>query len=535
MATTDSDASLLAARAREIGEIERDTYRDRTPLSQAATERARRSLPLGVPSSLPGLRPPPGRRRSAPRRPGWRTSTATATSTSTWASARCSPGTATRLVRAAIEDQLDDGTLFVTPCETNADVAELLAERYRLPMWRFTNSGTEATMDAIRVARGVTGRDKIVKVEGGYHGHHDEVMISMKPPLVGGRPARRAPGRSRRRPASRERCSATPSSSPTTTPDVLEPRARRAATSPASSSSRSWRTSASACRSPATCEAVREITRRHGTLLIFDEVKTGITAGWGGATGALGVRARPGRRWPSRSAAACPIGAFGGTAGVHGLRSPPGKVLHLGTYNGNPLVMAATKAVLAEVCTPEATQAAIDRNRRYLDACDAIIAERRHCRPTRCSSAPRAASRGRPTPVRNYRDYKATDFDLAFAQWLWGINRGVLLPPGLDEQWLISVMHDDDDIDARRRGVRRLRSPTPSLPDASPRRRLPITPRPRGGGPGARRRPGSRDRAPTSSTTTASEHGLLVARRRRARPPARVRPTSAGTARTGTR
>ena len=60
-----------------------------------------------------------------------------------------------------------------------------------------------------------------------------------------------------------------------------------------------------------------------------------------------------------------------------------------------------------------------------------------------------------PEPVRNYRDYKATDFDLAFAQWLWGINRGVLLPPGLDEQWLISVLHDDDDV---AHGVEVLRS-----------------------------------------------------------------------------
>ena len=100
-----------------------------------------------------------------------------------------SPAIAIRGSATAIEAQLDDGTLFVTPCESNAEVAELLAERYRLPMWRFTNSGTEATMDAIRVARGVTGRDKLVKVEGGYHGHHDEVMISMKPPISEAGPA----------------------------------------------------------------------------------------------------------------------------------------------------------------------------------------------------------------------------------------------------------------------------------------------------------------------------------------------------------
>ena len=92
-------------------------------------------------------------------------------------------------VRDAVQAQLDDGTLFVTPCELNAEVAELLGDRFGLPMWRFTNSGTEATMDAIRVAKGATGRDKIVKVEGGYHGHHDEVMISMKPPLDQAGPA----------------------------------------------------------------------------------------------------------------------------------------------------------------------------------------------------------------------------------------------------------------------------------------------------------------------------------------------------------
>ena len=92
-------------------------------------------------------------------------------------------------VRDAVQAQLDDGTLYVTPCELDAEVAELLRDRYRLPMWRFTNSGTEATMDAIRIAKGATGRDRIVKVEGGYHGHHDEVMISMKPPLDQAGPA----------------------------------------------------------------------------------------------------------------------------------------------------------------------------------------------------------------------------------------------------------------------------------------------------------------------------------------------------------
>ena len=153
MSTTDSYAPELAARAREITEVEKASYVARTPRSQAATQRARRSLPLGVPSSFQAYDPHPVVAKRAQ---------------AAWLedvdgnhyvdfnmgfgalfAGHCHPK-----VRAAIEEQLDDGTLFVTPCEANADVAELLAERYGLPMWRFTNSGTEATMDAIRVARG---------------------------------------------------------------------------------------------------------------------------------------------------------------------------------------------------------------------------------------------------------------------------------------------------------------------------------------------------------------------------------------------
>ena len=181
-ATESIPTRELAERAKAITQRELRTYIARTAGSQKATDRARKVLPLGVPSSFQAYDPHPIVVRRAQ---------------GSWMedvdgnryvdydmgygalfTGHCHP-----LVREAVEHQLDNGTLFVTPCEMNAEVAELLGERYNLPMWRFTNSGTEATMDAIRVARGVTGRHKIVKVEGGYHGHHDEVMISMKPPL----------------------------------------------------------------------------------------------------------------------------------------------------------------------------------------------------------------------------------------------------------------------------------------------------------------------------------------------------------------
>jgi glutamate-1-semialdehyde 2,1-aminomutase len=121
-----------------------------------------------------------------------------------------------------------------------------------------------------------------------------------------------------------------------------------------------------------------------------------------------------------------------------------GKVLHLGTYNGNPLCMAAAKAVLDEICTPDATAEVIRLNEELLDAVGGII-ERAGLPAHTVQFGAKGCVTWAPERIRNYRDYKATDFTLAFAQWIHGINRGILLPPGLDEQWLISVMHTHDD------------------------------------------------------------------------------------------
>jgi glutamate-1-semialdehyde 2,1-aminomutase len=412
---------------------------ERTAGSQRASERARKVLPLGVPSSFQAYDPHPivvSRAQAA------------------WMedvdgnryvdfdmgfgalfSGHCHPA-----VRSAVERQLDDGTLFVTPCELNADVAELLAARYGLPKWRFTNSGTEATMDAIRVARGVTGRDKIVKVEGGYHGHHDEVMISMKPPVSEAGPA----DSPRAIPATAGITRAVLGDTkviPYNRPDLLEAALRDRDV--ACFIVEPVMENIGICLpQPGYLQAVREITRKYGTMLIFDEVKTGITAGWSGATGAVGVQ-------PDLVALAksigggLPLGAFGGTEECMN-QITAGKVLHLGTYNGNPLCMAAAKAVLAEVCTPAETQRIVDLNTRLTAACQSIIDANGMPAHTVQFGA-KACVTWADEPIQNYRDYKATDFDLAFAQWMHGINRGVLLPPGLDEQWLISAMHSESE------------------------------------------------------------------------------------------
>jgi glutamate-1-semialdehyde 2,1-aminomutase len=442
MSTTESLSTAgLTQRARGITRVELQAYEARTVASRAATERARRSLPLGVPSSFQAYDPHPVVAKRA--RGSWLEDVdGNHYVDFNMGFGALFAGHGHPRLKEAVARQLDDGTLFVTPCEDNAVVAELLAARYGLPLWRFTNSGTESTMDAIRVARGFTGREKIVKVEGGYHGHHDEVMISIKPPLDAAGPSdapRPVPATAGLTAGVQRDVVVVPFNDL----DALE-RALRGDDVAAFIVEPVLENIGICLPDPGYLAAVRAVTDRHGTLLVFDEVKTGITAGWSGAVGYFGVE-------PDLVALAksigggLPVGAFGGRREVMDVITS-GKVLHLGTYNGNPLVMAAAKVVLEDICTPEATADAIARNRRLLDRCDELLAMAGLPAHTVQFGAKGCVTYS-PTRVRNYRDYKATDADLASASWIWGINRGVLLPPGLDEQWLVSVQHTDDDVD----------------------------------------------------------------------------------------
>ena len=428
----------LGERAKEISRRELATYAERTKASQVANERARKALPLGVPSSFQDYDPYP---------------IVVAHAEEYWSRdvdgnryvdynmgfGALFAGHMHPAVRRAVEGQLDHGTLFVTPCPANAEVAEMLGARYGFPLWRFTNSGTEATMDALRVARAATGRDKIVKVEGGYHGHHDEVMVSMKPSLDVAGPAH-APTPVASSAGVTRGVVADTGVVPYNDAEALE-RALRGRDVAAFIVEPVMQNIGICLPQPGYLEAAREICTRYGTLLVFDEVKTGITAGWRGATGALGVV-------PDLVALAksigggLPLGAFGGKKEYMD-EITERRVVHLGTYNGNPLCMAAAGAVLTEVCTPAATEATIARNHRLVEACRATIGAR-----GLPANVVEFGAKGCVTwsvePIRNYRDYKATDLDLAFAQWIHGINRGALLPTGLDEQWLISVLHTEE-------------------------------------------------------------------------------------------
>ena len=433
------DAVELRERARVIAEREVAVYGERTVASQRAMDRARKVLPLGVPSSFQAYEPHPIVVRSSAG------SHITDVDDNEYVDydmgfGALFAGHMHPAVRHAVQAQLDEGTLYVTPCEMNAEVGELLAEQFGQPLWRFTNSGTEATMDAIRVARGATGRDKIVKVEGGYHGHHDEVMISMKPSAEDAGPPDR--------PNSVAGTAGIASSViddtiviPYNDADALD-RVLSPGDVAAFIVEPVMENIGICLPDDGYLEAVREITERHGTLLIFDEVKTGITAGYGGASAHFGVT-------PDLIALAksigggFPIGAFGGKREYMDLITQ-GKVLHLGTYNGNPLVMAASKATLSQACTKANVDAAIERNTQLVEACGKII-ESAGLPAHTVQFGAKGCVTWSSERVRNYRDYLKADGALAFAQWIHGINRGIMLPPGLDEQWLISVMHDHED------------------------------------------------------------------------------------------
>jgi glutamate-1-semialdehyde 2,1-aminomutase len=189
-------------------------------------------------------------------------------------------------------------------------------------------------------------------------------------------------------------------------------------------------------------KGVRALCDKYKVALIFDEVKSGLTAGVAGAAKRVGVK--PDLITLAKSiGGGLPLAAFGGKK-EYMQTVVDGRMPHFGTYNGNPLVMAAAIAV-DEIATVEALAAAEKINNDTLDAIDAIIDE--YALPAHTVGfGVKGAVIWSPTPVRNYRDFKATDFGIAELSWLWGINRGIITPPGLDEQWLVSFAHTQKDM-----------------------------------------------------------------------------------------
>ncbi len=331
------------------------------------------------------------------------------------------------------------GTLFVTPSPVSTEVAELFQERFHLDMLRFTQSGTESIMYAVRAARAYTGRKAIIKIEGGYHGGYDALQVSVKPALADIGPAE-APVPDVPFDVEAGTVYVVPFNNLDYLRGILAAHGSEVA---AIVMEPVIENLAIVVPDEGYLAGVRAAADEHGALLIFDEVKTGLTAGYAGASQRLGVQ--PDLVTLAKSiGGGLPLAAFGGKRHVMEV-VVDGRMAHFGTYNGNPLVMAAAKAV-HEVCTHEALDKAEEINVGVLDAVDAIITEFELPAHT-VALGVKGCITWSPTPVRNYRDYKATDFGVAELSWLWGVNRGILTPPGLDEQWLVSLAHTRADMD----------------------------------------------------------------------------------------
>jgi len=349
----------------------------------------------------------------------------------------------------AVAERYGRGTHFAAPTEDAIVVGEELARRFRLPRWRYTNSGSESTMDAIRIARAYTGRDVVMKIFGSYHGHHDAVMVSIgveydrigdpddlaSLPYGAGIPQ-----------AIVDMTVAVPFNDA----DAMERRLARLAAEdrlPACVIMEAAMMNLGVVLpEPGYLEAVRAITARHGIVLIFDEVKTGLCIAAGGAVERFGVL--PDMVTLAKAlGGGLPTGAIGGSEEVMSVVED-GSVFQVGTYNGNPLGMAATRANLREVLTPEA-YAHLDRlNERILAGCTDVIA--RHNLP---GYAVGVGAKGcvtfSPTPIVDYATFKANqDKELSELAWLYNMNRGIFMTPGREEEWTLSVTHTDDTVDA---------------------------------------------------------------------------------------
>lgn len=343
------------------------------------------------------------------------------------------------VVEKVTEALNETGTLFVTPSPQATDMAERFKKRFDLDMIRFTNSGTESLMYAIRSARAYTGRKGIVKIEGGYHGGYDALQVSVKPDLADIGPADRP--------------------TPDAPFDAVTGDVYVVAYNDLGQLERAFKEHgdnvaafvvepvienlAIVLPDEGYLEGVRALCDEYGVVLIFDEVKTGITAGHGGAAQRLGVK--PDLITLAKSiGGGLPLAAFGGKQEIMDV-VVDGRMAHFGTYNGNALVMAAADAV-DQLVTNETSAEIEALNNKTLDTIDEIIGEYELPAHTLGLGA-KGCVTWSTTPVRNYRDYKATDFGVAELSWLWGVNRGVLTPPGLDEQWLVSLAHTQEDLD----------------------------------------------------------------------------------------
>jgi glutamate-1-semialdehyde 2,1-aminomutase len=340
----------------------------------------------------------------------------------------------------AIRDVLERGTSFGAPTDLEVQLARMVIEAVpSVEMVRMVNSGTEATMSAVRLARGITGRETIIKFDGCYHGHADSLLVEAGSGVatldIAGSPGVPA--------AFAARTLSLPYNDPDTMREVMRAKGDRIAAvivEPVVGNM--------GLVPPADgfLEMLREETQQHGALLIFDEVMTGFRVAHGGAQALFGITPDV-TCFGKIIGGGLPVGAYGGRRELMAHIAPQGPVYQAGTLSGNPLAMAAGIATLQQLERPGFYEA--------LDKLSAKLAR---------GLQKAAADAGQPVtvsrvgsmlglfftdiPVRNFSDAKTSDLK-KFAAYYKGMReRGIYLAPSQYEALFVSSAHTDAQIDA---------------------------------------------------------------------------------------
>jgi glutamate-1-semialdehyde 2,1-aminomutase len=344
----------------------------------------------------------------------------------------------------AVQERVELGTHFAQPTPDVVPVARELSRRFKQPLWRFNNSGTEATMDSVHLMRAVTGRQLILKVEGAYHGHHDSVMVSLypEPDQVG----------------SYDHPTSVPAgtglldgamSSAVVVPfgdlDAVKTALQEHKGQIAGMIIEPIMMNIGMIPPPdGYLQGLADLLHGEGAYLAFDEVKTGFTIAAGGATEWSGVT-------PDIVALAksmgggLPCGAIGGSHEIMD-KITDRTYEQVGTFNGNPLTIAAVKATITEVLTADAYEHFTKLRDYMANGAEAILAE--YGLPGYVSAYGAKGAVIFNDRITNYRDFLEYDDRWGNAHWLYQHNGGVFLPPwGKCEQWTISVQHTEEDAD----------------------------------------------------------------------------------------
>jgi len=341
---------------------------------------------------------------------------------------------------AAIKDAMANGTSFGAPCPLEMDLAELVIDAVpSIEMVRFVSSGTEATMSAIRLARGYTGRNVIVKFNGGYHGHADSFLVKAGSGVV----TLGIPGS----PGVPEDIVKNTLSIPYNNEEELEQTLRNKDLDIACVIIEPIAGNMGVV-TPALSflKKLRELTAELGIVLIFDEVISGFRTGLGGAQAKFGIT-------PDMTClgkiigGGLPVGAYGGKREIMEMVAPVGPVYQAGTLSGNPLAMAAGKATLNELAKPGFYEALDKKAEEFGEQLLALA--RKHLGDKVCMNQAGSVltlffTEG---PVTDFASAMKSDTEMYGRYYRGMLNEGIYLAPAQFEGMFISAAHTAEDLE----------------------------------------------------------------------------------------